>query len=52
MRYYHAVSGGLLACMPLELKLRGKSTTQSHRSAIYYIDLVVPSGMTLTDAVK
>src|SRR5690606_32772809 len=38
LRYFSAVSGGRLACIPLELKLRGKSTTMSHRSAIYYVD--------------
>ena len=32
LQYFQAVSGGLLACLPLELKLRGKSTTQSHRT--------------------
>ncbi len=37
--------------MPLELKLRGKSTTQSHRSAIYYADLVVRSGFSLNEAI-
>jgi hypothetical protein len=37
----------LLACLPLELRLRGKSTTQSHRSAIYYVDLVVREGSSL-----
>ncbi|MGE4404008.1 hydrolase or metal-binding protein [Pseudomonas sp.] len=52
MRYFHAVSGGLLACMPLELRLRGKSTAQSFRTAIYYVDLVVASGTTLEDAIK
>jgi hypothetical protein len=51
MQYYSAVSGGLLACMPLELKLRGKSTTMSHRAAIYYVDLVVRSGLTLEQAI-
>jgi len=51
LQYFEAVSGGLLACMPLELKLRGKSTAMSHRSAIYYVDLVVRSGMTLEDAI-
>lgn len=51
LQYYSAVSGGLLACMPLELKLRGKSTTMSHRAAIYYVDLVVRSGRTLEQAV-
>jgi len=47
LHYFGAVSGGLLACLPLELKLRGKSTTQSYRSAIYYVDLGVRSGSSL-----
>ena len=51
LQYFAAVSGGHLACMPLELKLRGKSTTQSHRAAIYYADLVVHSGMSLNEAI-
>ena len=51
LQYFQAVSGGLLACLPLELKLRGKSTTQSHRAPIFYVDLVVRSGMTLKEAI-
>jgi hypothetical protein len=51
LHYYGAVSGGLLACLPLELKLRGKSTTQSYRSAIYYVDLGVRAGSTLEDTI-
>lgn len=51
LQYFSAVSGGRLACMPLELKLRGKSTTMSHRTAIFYVDLVVRSGMTLEQAI-
>jgi hypothetical protein len=51
LSYYQAVSGNLLACLPLELRLRGKSTTQSHRSAIYYVDLTVREGMTLEEAI-
>jgi hypothetical protein len=51
LSYYQAVSGGLLAYMPLELKLRGKSTTQSHRTPIYYVDLVIKEGMSLQEAV-
>ncbi|CAK0539371.1 putative hydrolase/metal-binding protein [Burkholderia pseudomallei] len=50
LHYFRAVSGNLLSCLPLELKLRGKSTTQSHRSAIYYVDLSVRSGNTLEEA--
>jgi len=52
LEYFHAVSGGRLACMPLELKLRGKSTTMSYGTPIYYVDLVVRSGMTLEQAIS
>lgn len=51
LHYFSAVSGNLLACLPLELKLRGKSTTQSYRSAIYYVDVGVRSGSTLEAAI-
>ncbi|WP_395061182.1 phage capsid protein [Paraburkholderia silvatlantica] len=51
LHYFSAVSGNLLACLPLELRLRGKSTTQSYRSAIYYVDLGVRSGSTLEAAI-
>jgi len=51
LSYYQAVSGGLLVYMPLELKLRGKSTTQSHRTPIYYVDLVIKDGVSLQQAV-
>jgi len=47
LQYFSAVSSNLLACLALELKLRGKSTTQSYRAAIYYVDLGVRAGMTL-----
>lgn len=36
----------------MDLKLRGKSTAQSHRAPIYYVDLTVRSGMTPVEAVK
>ena len=51
LRYLQAVSGNLLACLPLEMRLRGKSTTQSHRAPIYYADLTVREGMTLEQAI-
>jgi len=38
------------ACLPLELKLRGKSTTQSFRTAVYYVDLGVRAGSSLEGA--
>ncbi|MCY1172822.1 hypothetical protein D9M73_129660 [compost metagenome] len=51
LKYFHAVSGGLLSTLPLELRLRGKSTSQSYRTPIYYVDLTVRAGMTLPAAV-
>ena len=50
LTYFAALSGGLLSCLPLEMRLRGKSTTQSHRAPIYYVDLTVRTGMTLAEA--
>lgn len=52
LSYYQAVSGNLLACMPLELKLRGKTTMNSFRSAIYYVDLTVRDGKTLEQTLE
>lgn len=52
LNYFHAVSAGLLSTLPLELRLRGKSTTQSHRAPIYYVDLTVREGMSLAEAVS
>ncbi|CAJ9266688.1 putative hydrolase/metal-binding protein [Burkholderia pseudomallei] len=49
LHYFRAISGNLLACLPLELRLRGKSTTQSYRAPIYYVDLTVRSGSTLEE---
>lgn len=51
LQYFQAVSGGHLATLPMELRLRGKSTTQSHRAPIYYVDLTIRTGMTMADAV-
>lgn len=51
LRYFHAVCGGRLSTLPLELRLRGKSTAQSHRAPIYYVDLTVRSGSCLADAI-
>jgi hypothetical protein len=51
LSYYQAVSGSLLACLPLQLRIRGKSTTQSHRTPIYYVDLTVRDGMSLEESI-
>lgn len=52
LRYFHALSGGHLSALPLELRLRGKSTTQSHGTPIYYVDLTVRTGTTLAQALE
>lgn len=51
LSYYHAASGGLLSCLPLQLILRGKSTTQSYRQPVYYVDLILREGISLNDAI-
>ncbi len=52
MAYLSALSGGMLASLPLELRLRGKSTTQSHRAPIYFVDLTLRAGQSLHEAVE
>jgi len=52
LQYYRALAGEALPCLPLSLKLRAKSTTQSHRAAVYFVDLVVREGMTLEAALQ
>ena len=51
LSYYHAASGDLLSCLPLQLTLRGKSTTQSYRAPVYYVDLTLRDNMSLNDAI-
>lgn len=50
LSYYQAASGNLLACLPLELRLRGKSTALSHRAPIYYVDITIREGLTMEEA--
>ena len=52
LRYFHALSGGRLSTLPLELRLRGKSTRQSHGAPIYYVDLTLRGESTLVDAIR
>lgn len=51
LSYYHAASNGLLSCLPLQLILRGKSTTQSYRQPVYYVDLTLSEGISLNEAI-
>lgn len=52
LQYLQAISGNRLACLPLELRLRGKSTRQSHGTPIFYVDITVRSGLTLEEALE
>ncbi|WP_151831506.1 recombination directionality factor [Acinetobacter ursingii] len=51
LSYYQAASGDLLSCLPLQLILRGKSTTQSYRTPIYYVDLTLRDNISLHEAI-
>lgn len=51
LSYYQAASGDLLSCLPLQLILRGKSTTQSYRTPIYYVDLTLRDNITMQQAI-
>lgn len=50
LHYFQAVSGDRLSCLPLELRLRGKSTRQSLGTPIYYVDITVRGGMSIESA--
>ncbi|MFN3896526.1 MAG: hydrolase or metal-binding protein [Acinetobacter junii] len=52
LSYYHAASNGLLSCLPLQLTLRGKSTRQSYRTPVYYVDLTLRDGVNLQQAIQ
>jgi len=52
LQYFEAVSAGNTRYLPLQLKLRAKSTTQSHRAPVYYVDLCLRDGISLEDAVS
>lgn len=52
LHYFQAISGNRLACLPLELRLRGKSTRQSHGTPIFYVDLTVRSGIDMSEALR
>ena len=52
LNYYHAASNGLLSCLPFQLTLRGKSTTQSYRTPVYYVDLTLREGVNLQQAIQ
>ncbi len=52
LSYFHALSGNILASLPLALRLRGKSTRQSYGHPIYYVDLTLRNGMTMENTLS
>jgi len=52
LSYLQALSGDRLSCLPLELRLRGKSTRQSHGTPIFYVDLTLRSGIDMEAALQ
>ena len=52
LHYFEAISSGYTRYLPLQLKLRAKSTTQSHRAPIYYVDLCLRDKISLEEAVS
>ncbi len=52
MMYYQAASGGLLPYLPLQLRLRSKSTTMSRRAPVFYVDMELRNGMSLNEAIE
>ncbi len=51
LSYYHMALNSLLSCLPLQLILRSKSTTQSYRQLVYYVDLTLREGISLNEAI-
>ncbi len=52
LSYWNAVTQGAARYLPLSLKLRAKSTTQSHRAPIYYVDLTLREGVDNEEALR
>lgn len=51
LAYFHALSQGNSSHLPLALKIRGKSTSQSHRAPIFYVDICLREGISLGEAI-
>ena len=51
LHYFSAVSNNQLASLPLALRIRGKSTTQSFRQAIFYVDITTRPEHSLAQAI-
>ena len=52
MHYLQAISGNRLACLPLELRIRGKSTRQSMGTPIFYVDIAIREGISMEEVLQ
>jgi hypothetical protein len=52
LHYLSALSGGLLASLPLRLCLRAKTTIMSHRTPVYYVDITLRQDMSLEQTLE
>lgn len=52
LSYLQALTGGPLAGIPLTLRLRAKTSSNSYRSVLYFVDILVREGMTLVEAIE
>lgn len=52
LKYFEAASGGLTRYLPLTLRLRAKSTTQSYRTPVFYVDLTLRDNQSLAEAIS
>lgn len=50
LHYFFALGQQSTRHLPLQMKLRAKSTAMSHRTPIYYADLALRDGISLTEA--
>lgn len=52
LQYFQALSGGNTRYLPLQLKLRAKTTTLSYQTPVYYVDLTLRDGAELASTIR
>jgi len=52
LQYFQALSGNHTRYLPLQLKLRAKTTTLSYQTPVYYVDLTLRDGAELATTIQ
>ncbi len=52
LQYFQALSGNHTRYLPLQLKLRAKTTTLSYQTPVYYVDLTLREGAELATTIQ